>query len=89
VISLIASGTSPEDIARGIHLAIADRIAALADKVGMVGPAVMTGGVAKNPGARNALEAKFGIPLLVPEEPQLAGALGAALIAREKSQDHH
>ena len=89
VISLIASGTPPEDIARGIHLAIADRIAALAERVGMASPAVMTGGVAKNPGARRALEEKFGISLLVPAEPQLAGALGAALIAREKSQAHH
>jgi predicted CoA-substrate-specific enzyme activase len=89
VISLIASGTPPEDIARGIHLAIADRIAALAERVGMIAPAVMTGGVAKNPGARKALEGKFGFPLLVPEDPQLAGALGAALIAREKSQAHH
>ncbi len=89
VISLIASGTPPEDIARGIHLAIADRIAALAERVGMTPPAVMTGGVAKNPGARKALEKKFGFPLLVPEDPQLAGALGAALIAREKSQAHH
>ena len=89
VISLIASGTPPEDIARGIHLAIADRIAALAERVGMIAPAVMTGGVAKNPGARKALEGKFGFPLLVPADPQLAGALGAALIAREKSQAHH
>ncbi len=89
VISLIASGTPPEDIARGIHLAIADRIAALAERLGMAGPAVMTGGVAKNPGARRALEEKFGFPLLVPAEPQLAGALGAALIAREKSLAHH
>ncbi len=89
VISLIASGTPPEDIARGIHLAIADRIAALAERVGMASPAVMTGGVAKNPGARRALEGKIGFPLLVPEEPQLAGALGAALIAREKSRAHH
>lgn len=89
VISLIASGTHPGDIARGIHLAIAERIAALAERVGMVSPAVMTGGVAKNPGARRALEEKFGFPLLVPEEPQLAGALGAALIAREKSRSHH
>ena len=89
VISLIASGTSPGDISRGIHLAIADRIAALAEKVGMVAPVVMTGGGAKNPGARYALEGKFGFPLLVPGEPQLAGALGAALIAREKSQAHH
>ena len=89
VISLIASGTPPEDIARGIHLAIADRIAALAERVGMTTPAVMTGGVAKNPGARRALEKKFGCTLLVPAEPQLAGALGAALIAREKSLAHH
>jgi len=89
VISLIASGTPPEDIARGIHLAIADRIAALAERVGLASPAVMTGGVAKNPGARRALEGKFGFPLLVPEDPQLAGALGAALIAREKSRAHH
>jgi len=89
VISLIASGTPPEDIARGIHLAIADRIAALAERVGMAPPAVMTGGVAKNPGARRALEKKFGCTLLVPAEPQLAGALGAALIAREKSLAHH
>ena len=89
VISLIASGTPSEDIARGIHLAIADRIAALAERVGLASPAVMTGGVAKNPGARRALEGKFGFPLLVPEDPQLAGALGAALIAREKSQAHH
>ncbi len=83
VISLIASGASPEDIAWGVHLAIADRIAALAERVGISPPVVMTGGVAKNPGARKALEERFGLPLLVPEEPQLAGALGAALIARE------
>ena len=89
VISLIASGTPPEAIARGIHLAIADRISALAERVGLIVPAVMTGGVAKNPGARKALEGKFGFPLLVPEDPQLAGALGAALIAREKSRAHH
>lgn len=85
VISLIASGASPEDIAWGVHLAIANRIAALAERVGCVPPAVMTGGVAKNPAARKALENRFGIPLLVPGEPQLAGALGAALIALEKS----
>jgi len=84
VISLIASGAAPEDIARGIHAAVADRIAALAERTGIVPPAVMTGGVAKNPGARKALEDRFGLSLLVPVEPQTAGALGAALIAREK-----
>jgi predicted CoA-substrate-specific enzyme activase len=89
VVSLIASGTPVEDIAWGVHLAIADRIAALVDRVGSVAPAVMTGGVAKNPAARKALEDRFGFRLLVPEEPQIAGALGAALIAREKSRPSH
>jgi (R)-2-hydroxyacyl-CoA dehydratese activating ATPase len=89
VVSLIASGMPAEDIAWGVHLAIADRIATLADRVGSEPPAVMTGGVAKNPAARKALEDRFGFRLLVPEEPQLAGALGAALIAREKSRPSH
>ncbi len=84
VISLIASGAAPEDIARGIHAAVADRVAALAERVGVEPPVVMTGGVAKNPGARKALEDRFGLSLLVPAEPQTAGALGAALIALEK-----
>jgi len=89
VVSLIASGAAPEDIARGIHNAVADRVAALAERIGMAPPAVMTGGVAKNPGARKALEERFGFPLLVPGEPQLAGALGAALIAREEGRSRH
>jgi predicted CoA-substrate-specific enzyme activase len=86
VISLIASGAAPDDIAWGVHLAISDRIAALAERIGVVPPAVMTGGVAKNPAARKALEDRFRIRFLVPEEPQLTGALGAALIALERSR---
>ncbi|MGE5190400.1 MAG: acyl-CoA dehydratase activase [Gemmatimonadota bacterium] len=85
VISLIAAGAAPEDIAAGIHAAVADRVAALAERVGMGPPAVMTGGVAKNPGARKALEDRLGLSLLVPAEPQATGALGAALIARENA----
>ncbi len=89
VVSLIASGAAPEDIARGIHNAVADRVAALAERLGLAPPVVMTGGVAKNPGARKALEERFRLPLLVPAEPQLAGALGAALIAREEGLSRH
>jgi activator of 2-hydroxyglutaryl-CoA dehydratase len=46
----------------------------------------MRGGVAKNPAARKALEDRFRIRFLVPDEPQLTGALGAALIAFERSR---
>ena len=86
VVSLIASGAAPEEIAWGVHLAISERIAALAERLGMAPPAVLTGGVAKNPGARKALEDRFRIRFLVPDEPQLTGALGAALIAFERSR---
>ena len=44
---------------------------------------MMTGGVAKNEGVRRAIEEKIGEPLILPEEPQICGALGAALIAWE------
>jgi len=89
VVSLIASGAAPEEIAWGVHLAISERIAALAERLGMVSPAVLTGGVAKNPAARKALENRFRMSFLVPDEPQLTGALGAALIAFERSRSPH
>ena len=41
----------------------------------------MTGGVARNPAAVAYLERQLGCPLILPSEPQLAGALGAALFA--------
>jgi predicted CoA-substrate-specific enzyme activase len=89
VVSLIASGAAPCDIAWGIHVAIAERIASLADRVGVVHPVVMTGGVAKNPAARKAIEDRLRVRLLVPPEPQAAGALGAALFARERRLAPH
>jgi activator of 2-hydroxyglutaryl-CoA dehydratase len=50
---------------------------------------VMTGGVAKNPAARKALEDRFRLKFLLPREPQLTGALGAALIALERNRPSH
>ncbi|MGE5248440.1 MAG: acyl-CoA dehydratase activase, partial [Verrucomicrobiota bacterium] len=70
VVSLIASGAAPDDIAWGVHLAISERIAALAERIGVAPPAVITGGVAKKPAARNALEDRFRLKFLLPEEPQ-------------------
>jgi activator of 2-hydroxyglutaryl-CoA dehydratase len=43
----------------------------------------ITGGGAKNVGLVKALEGKFGGPVLIPPEPLLTGALGAALIGKE------
>ncbi len=83
VVGLVAEGVSREDIVAGLHKAIARRIGAMAARVGFVPPVIMAGGVAKNRGAVKALEEELGVPLIVPEEPQIVGALGAALLARE------
>ncbi len=82
VVSLIARGVPRPEIVRGLHAAVAERTAALAHRVGVVPEVVMTGGVAKNKGVVAALAARLGVPILVPPEPQIIGALGAALVAQ-------
>jgi predicted CoA-substrate-specific enzyme activase len=84
VVSLIAKGVPVEDIAAGIHKAIARRVGAMARRIGVVPPVAFAGGVAKNVGVVRALEEELGVKLIVPEEPQIIGALGAALLATEE-----
>jgi predicted CoA-substrate-specific enzyme activase len=83
VISLVARGVDREEILAGICQAIARRVGAMARRVGVVPPVAIAGGVAKNVGVVNALEQFLGEELLVPPEPQIVGALGAALLARD------
>jgi len=85
VISRIGAGEDPADIAAGVHSAMAAKIATLARRVGVAQPVGLTGGVALNPAFRYYLSRQLGA-LWVPEQPQLTGALGAALLAlREES----
>jgi predicted CoA-substrate-specific enzyme activase len=81
VTGLVARGTPRPEIARGLHEAVCDRAYALLKRVGINREVVFAGGVAKNPCLRSLLEEKLGHPLLVPDNPQLVGALGAALSA--------
>jgi predicted CoA-substrate-specific enzyme activase len=86
VISLVSEGQELEDIVYGIHRAIADRTMGLINRLGGVEPKViMCGGVAKNIGVVKALEALLGTSVQIYEEPQIVGALGAALLASEKA----
>jgi predicted CoA-substrate-specific enzyme activase len=71
------------DILAGIHESMVDRLFALAHQVGMQSDVVMSGGVAKDIGVVRAMEARLGKPVSVPEDPQIVGALGAALFARQ------
>lgn len=84
VVSLIADGKLVKDIVNGIHLSISGRVLGLLDRVGAKEVISMSGGVAKNIGVVKAIEKKLEVSLYIPEEPQIMGALGAALIALER-----
>lgn len=83
VISLIAKGYGAEEILRGLHEAIARRIYNLSRRIRVKERIVFTGGVAKNSGIKRFLEQLFGLKIYVPKEPQIVGALGAALFAKD------
>ena len=83
VISLRAEGRTREDLVAGVHYALASRVAIMASARPFHGKIMFTGGVAKNEGMKKILENNFGVPLVVPFEPQIIGALGAAIFASQ------
>ncbi|MCW2714824.1 MAG: Activator of (R)-2-hydroxyglutaryl-CoA dehydratase [Frankiales bacterium] len=83
IVSLMAQDMRVEDIASSVHRAIAGRTLALVAQVGRRTPVVMTGGVARNPAAVHFLSRALDHEVLVPEQPQISGAYGAALLAME------
>jgi predicted CoA-substrate-specific enzyme activase len=85
VVMHLSQGKRIEDIIAGLHRALAERVAALARRLGVEPEVVLTGGVAKNAGMVLAMGQSLDCELLVPEEPLLTGALGAALLARERT----
>ena len=89
VVVLRAEGKDRKDLIAGVHKAISARVKAMAASLTVRKDSVFTGGVAKNVGIKSFLEEKFGIELLVPEEPQIIGALGAALVAQTEFSKQH
>lgn len=87
IISLIARDESAANIVSGVNQAFANRIGNMAKRLGLREQCVLTGGVAKNRGLRDALTKYLGISLLPLDiDPQLNGALGAAVLAQRSSQ---
>ncbi len=84
VISRIAQGAERGAIIGGIHESIATKVLSLVGRVGIEPDVIITGGVAKNSEVVKALEEKMKQNALIPEEPQITGALGASLIAIDK-----
>ncbi|RMD83508.1 MAG: CoA activase [Candidatus Dadabacteria bacterium] len=86
VVTLINEGIELPNLIAGINMAVANRLFAMVRRVGLVEKIVLTGGCSKNLGLAKALETKLGVKVdTLPADPQIAGALGAALIARDKA----
>lgn len=83
IVGLLAGGTPPRDIAAGVFLSIARRMCGLARRIALHDECVFTGGLATCPAFASLLSAELDRPVNVPADPQVVGALGAALIALE------
>jgi benzoyl-CoA reductase subunit D len=84
VVSLIHRQESKPEIARAVYDAMADRVSSMVHRLGINIDVVVVGGVAKDVGFIESLKRKLGINILVPENPEYVGALGAALAAAAK-----
>jgi predicted CoA-substrate-specific enzyme activase len=85
VVSLVNEGKAIEDILYALHRAMANRVASQARSLVVEKDVIMTGGVAKNAGVFEALSEGISLRMksLTTVDPQINGALGAALIARD------
>jgi predicted CoA-substrate-specific enzyme activase len=85
VVTLVNEGVDLKNIIAGINLSVASRLTSMARRVGVVNDVALTGGCSKNEGLAHALERKLDIQVKkLPQDPQLVGALGAAIFAAEK-----
>ncbi|CCO07515.1 acyl-CoA dehydratase activase [Desulforamulus hydrothermalis] len=85
VISLLAKGEDKKEIIAGLHRSVARRVWGMASRFAPVDKVIFTGGVAKNQDVRERLALEAGCEVIAPALGPLAGALGAALYAREMS----
>lgn len=86
VVSLVHAKTPKHDISRAVHDAIASRIVSMVRRVGISKDIALIGGVSHNPGFVDALSRGLEAEVIVPEDPEYVGALGAALVAGERMQ---
>jgi (R)-2-hydroxyacyl-CoA dehydratese activating ATPase len=85
-VSRIAEGALPADILAGVHKAMASKIANLVVRLGLARDCAITGGGAKDLGLVRAIETELNADILIPDEPRITAALGAALLAAENAR---
>ncbi len=92
VAASLAEGVPISDLLAGVHQSLADRISRMVNRLRVEEAVIVTGGGAKNKGLLKALSEQLGHKILVPEEPLITGALGAALLGKEiveKAKQNH
>jgi predicted CoA-substrate-specific enzyme activase len=88
----LAQGVPISDLLAGVHKSLADRISRMVHRLRVEEEVIVTGGGGKNKGLLKALSEQLGQEVLVPEEPLITGALGAALLGKEiveKAKKNH
>jgi predicted CoA-substrate-specific enzyme activase len=80
IISLIARGADPDAILRGLHRSLVGRVVSMVRSVGITPPVMLSGGVAKNEAVRRMIADATSEHVILPRDPQLMGAYGAALL---------
>ena len=83
VAARLAEGVPVPDLLAGVHRSLADRVARMAKRMKIEPDVVLTGGGGKNKGLVKALGEQLGVEILVPPEPLITGALGAALLGKD------
>jgi benzoyl-CoA reductase subunit D len=86
VVSLIHRQESKPEIARAVYDAMADRISSMVHRLGINPDIILVGGVAKDVGFVASLNRKLGVTVMIPDYPEYAGALGAAIIAATRTK---
>jgi len=81
VVTMVHNKVSKANMARAVHDAMASRITSMIRKIGFDKDVVLVGGVANNVGFVDSLNNDLGLKVVVPEDPEYVGALGAALAA--------
>lgn len=89
VISKIAEGCAREEIVAGIHRAIGERIMGMVASIGIKSPVALSGGVVKNAGVVDVISRHLDQKCCIPAEPQIIGALGAAVYAKNYEKPKH
>lgn len=83
IVGYLRNGVARSEILAGSCAALCSRVQALLRRVGIEEAFVISGGIAKNPGVVNRLEQRLSLKAHIAEEPQIVGALGAALFAQD------